>query len=268
MDPISPEEAIEERVRNRYAEAAQRIAEGGRTGCGCADAATGCGCGPSCGDPITVGNYGAEGLAGLAIGEEASLGCGNPTVLAELRPGERVLDLGSGAGLDVLLAARRVGPQGHAYGVDMTDEMLELAARNQQRSGVANATFLRGAIERIPLPDRSVDVVISNCVINLARDKGAVLREAFRVLRPGGRLAVSDMVEVSPLDPAIKASLDAWAGCVAGTIPAEAYRRLLSEAGFEDVRLQVERSFTPHDAGLPDGRGRIGSAAIRARRPS
>src|SRR5919201_5035005 len=265
MDSSRPEATIEERVRNRYAEAAQRIAEGGRTGCGCADAATGCGCGPSRGDPITVGNYGAEGLAGLAIGETASLGCGNPTALAELRPGERVLDLGSGAGLDVLLAARQVGSGGHAYGLDMTDQMLELARRNQQRSGIQNATFLRGAIEQLPLADGSVDVVISNCVINLARDKGAVLREAFRVLRPGGRLAVSDMVEVSPLDPAIKASLDAWAGCVAGTIPAEAYRRLLSEAGFADVRLQVERSFTPQDAGLPDGRGRIGSAAIRAR---
>src|ERR671936_625530 len=170
MDSSRPEATIEERVRNRYAEAAQRIAEGGRTGCGCADAATGCGCGPSCGDPITVGNYGAEGLAGLAIGEEASLGCGNPTLLADLRPGERVLDLGSGAGLDVLLSARRVLPAGHAYGVDMTDEMLAVARKNQDKAAVTNATFLKGTIEDLPLPDASVDVVISNCVINLAAD--------------------------------------------------------------------------------------------------
>src|SRR5919204_782603 len=268
MDHNKPDEAIEERVRNRYAEAAQRIAQGEPAGCGCGDSATGCGCGPDWGDPITIGNYEAQPLAELALTETASLGCGNPTALAELRLGDTVLDLGSGAGLDVLLAARQVGSGGHAYGVDMTDQMLELAHRNQQRSGIQNATFLRGAIEQLPLADGSVDVVISNCVINLARDKGAVLREAFRVLRPGGRLAVSDMVEVSPLDPAIKASLDAWAGCVAGTIPAEAYRRLLSEAGFEDVRLQVERSFTPHDAGLADGSGMIGSAAIRARKPA
>jgi ubiquinone/menaquinone biosynthesis C-methylase UbiE len=173
-----------------------------------------------------------------------------------------VLDLGSGGGLDVLLSARRVAPGGHAYGVDMTDEMLALANRNRARAGVENATFLRGTIEQVPLPDASVDVVISNCVINLAEDKGAVIREAFRVLRPGGRLAVSDMVELRDLPPPVKQALDAWAGCVAGTIPVEQYRELLVDAGFEAVELEITGEQAVE--GLP---GAIGSAAIRARKP-
>src|SRR6266567_805546 len=160
-------------------------------------------------------------------------------MLAELKPGETVLDLGSGAGLDVLLSARRVAPGGHAYGVDMTDEMLALANGNKARSGVTNATFLKGTIERVPLPEATVDVVISNCVINLAEDKGAVIQEAFRVLRPGGRLAVADMVELEALAPEVKRATDAWAGCIAGTIPVDEYRRLLLDAGFAEPEIEV-----------------------------
>jgi SAM-dependent methyltransferase len=178
-----------------------------------------------------------------------------------------VLDLGSGAGLDVLLSARRVAPGGHAYGVDMTDEMLALANDNKARSGVENATFLEGTIESIPLPEAAVDVVISNCVINLAADKTAVLKEAFRVLRPGGRLAVSDMVEVETLPPSVKSSLDAWAGCVAGTIPVDAYRAAVSDAGFDAVDIEITNTFGPQEAGLPESSGRIASAFIRATKP-
>src|SRR5712691_10462585 len=191
-----------------------------------------------------------------------SLGCGNPTLLAALNPGERVLDPGSGGGMDVLLSARRVGPTGHAYGVDMTDEMLELAAANRDRAGVRNATFLKGTIEAIPLPDAAVDVVISNCVINLAEDKGAVIREAFRVLRPGGLFAVADMVELEPLDATIKQQLDSWAGCISGTIPIDQYRALLLEAGFHDPDFNVHATQT-----MPGVDGKVGSAYIRARKP-
>lgn len=208
------------------------------------------------------GTYAPEELAGLGLGEGISLGCGNPVALAELEPGDSVLDLGSGGGLDVLLAARRVGSEGHAYGVDMTDEMLTLAIRNRERAGIENATFLEGTIEAVPLPDASVDVVISNCVINLAEDKSAVLREAFRVLRPGGRLAVADMVEVEELSPAIKNALDAWAGCVAGTIPVEKYRQLLLEVGFESPDVDVYQT-----QDIPGLRGKVGSTYIRARKP-
>lgn len=197
------------------------------------------------------------------MSDAVSLGCGNPTMLAELRPGQVVLDLGSGAGLDVLLSAKRVSPGGHAYGVDMTDEMLQLANDNKNSSGVANATFLKGSIEAIPLPDSSVDVVISNCVINLAEDKSAVINEAFRVLRPGGLLAVADMVELEPLEPALKKQLDSWAGCISGTIPIDEYRAALVSAGFIGADFQVHA-----EQSMPGVDGKVGSAYIRARKPA
>lgn len=189
-------------------------------------------------------------------------GCGNPTMLAELRAGERVLDLGSGAGLDVLLSAKRVLPGGHAYGVDMTQEMLAVARENQRAAGIENATFLQGTIEDLPLADASVDVVISNCVINLAADKPAVLREAFRVLRPNGRLAVADMVAIEELAPESKRRLDLWAGCIAGTITIDDYTTALAGAGFTGIDIEVT-----HSLALPDINGRIASAHIRARKP-
>jgi SAM-dependent methyltransferase len=205
--------------------------------------------------------YVARELSEAGLDTSISLGCGNPTLLAQLAPGETVLDLGSGGGLDVLLSARRVGPDGHAYGVDMTDEMLSLAHANKEKAGVANATFLKGTIENVPLPSDAVDVVISNCVINLAEDKRAVLHEAFRVLRPGGRLAVADMVELETLSPEVKKAADAWAGCVAGTIPVSDYRALLDHAGFVDSEIEIHQL---HE--VPAG-GKIGSAYIRARKP-
>jgi ubiquinone/menaquinone biosynthesis C-methylase UbiE len=183
-------------------------------------------------------------------------------MLAQLEPGQVVLDLGSGAGLDVLLSARRVAPGGHAYGLDMTDEMLALANANRDRSGVSNATFLKGTIENVPLPDASVDVVISNCVINLAEDKGAVIKEAFRVLRPGGLFAVADMVELEPLEATIKQQLDSWAGCISGTIPINEYRAALLGAGFRDPDFNVHATQT-----MPGVEGKVGSAYIRARKP-
>jgi arsenite methyltransferase len=236
---------IQEAVRERYAAKALQMAESAS----CCD--TSC-----CGD-----GYTAEELASVGIDPTASLGCGNPTLLADLRAGERVLDLGSGAGLDVLLSARRVAPGGHAYGVDMTDEMLAVARANQQKAAVQNATFLKGTIERIPLPDASVDVVISNCVINLAADKRAVLREAYRVLGPGGRFAVADMVALSELPAEVKRSLDQWAGCVAGTISIDEYTGALREAGFKDVDIEVTR-----ETRLDGVDGAIASAYIRARK--
>jgi arsenite methyltransferase len=245
-------------VRSRYADLAGRLVvvdehATGAAGC-CAADGPDCGCG---------GSYPTEALEEIGLTEAVSLGCGNPTALAEMRPGEDVLDLGSGAGLDVLLSARRVAPGGHAYGVDMTGEMLELANSHRERAGVTNATFLEGTIEHVPLPDASVDVVISNCVINLATDKGAVIREAFRVLRPGGRFAVADMVELEPLAPEIKKRLDAWAGCVAGTIPIAEYRAALVAAGFVDVDFEVHAT-EPMGGGVD---GKLGSAHIRARKP-
>jgi len=183
-------------------------------------------------------------------------------MLAELRPGETVLDLGSGAGLDVLLSARRVSPAGHAYGVDMTDEMLALARANAAKAVAGNVEFVKGTIEEVPLPDESVDVIISNCVINLAEDKGAVIKEAFRVLKPGGRFAVADMVELDPLAPELKKSLDLWAGCLSGTIPIDEYRAALTGAGFVGVDFEIHATET-----MPGVDGKIGSAYIRARRP-
>src|SRR2546427_1946830 len=234
---------IQEAVRDRYAARALQMAETSS----CCDASC-------CGD-----GYSADELASVGIDPTASLGCGNPTLLADLRPGERVLDLGRGAGLDVLLSAKRVAPGGQAYGVDMTDEMLAVARGNQTRAAIPNATFLKGTIEQIPLPDASVDVVISNCVINLAADKRAVLREAHRVLRPGGRLAVADMVALSELPDAVKRSLDQWAGCIAGTISIDEYVDALRDAGFAGSEVEVTREVT-----LDGVDGAIASAYIRA----
>jgi arsenite methyltransferase len=249
-------------VRERYREAALRMAD---QGCCCNNGGDGCGGGASieeetevCGTAYTV-----QELAEVGLDRSSSLGCGNPILLADLRPGEVVLDLGSGAGLDVLLAARRVDPGGHAYGVDVTGEMLTLAERNRERAGATNASFLQARMERLPLAEASVDVVISNCVINLAEDKGAVLREAFRVLRPGGRLAVSDVVELRALPEAVKLDPGAWAGCVAGALPVADYRRLLLEAGFEAVEVEVSGA-----SGGSDPSGAIGSASVRARKPA
>jgi arsenite methyltransferase len=249
---------IREAVRSRYAGVASQIAviphASTDSGAGCCQAD-----GPDCG---CSGSYSAEDLRGIGLSESVSLGCGNPTMLAQLEPGQVVLDLGSGAGLDVLLSAKRVAPGGHAYGIDMTDEMLALANANRDRSGISNATFLKGTIENVPLPDASVDVVISNCVINLAEDKSAVVKEAFRVLRPGGLFAVADMVELEPLDATTKKQLDSWAGCISGTIPIDEYRALLLEAGFHDPDFNVHATQT-----MPGVEGKVGSAYIRARKP-
>jgi SAM-dependent methyltransferase len=255
-------DTIRESVRARYAETAIRLRDGG----GCCDASC-CGGSDAISGPIGEGQYSRAEVADLGLTLGASLGCGNPTALAQLHPGEIVLDLGSGAGLDVLLSARRVAPGGHAYGLDMTDEMLALANENKARARVLNASFLKGTIEDIPLAGSAVDVVISNCVINLAADKSAVLKEAFRVLKPGGRLAVSDMVELEPLPPQLKSAMDAWAGCVAGTIPIDAYRAAVTGAGFDGVEIEITNSFGPGEAGLPDGSGKIASAFIRASKP-
>ena len=248
---------VREAVRSRYAGVARQIAvipnPTGDTGAGCCEAD-----GPDCG---CSGSYSAEDLKAIGLSESISLGCGNPTMLARLEPGQVVLDLGSGAGLDVLLSAKRVAPGGHAYGIDMTDEMLALANANRDRSGVSNATFLKGTIENVPLPDASVDIVISNCVINLAEDKVAVIKEAFRVLRRGGLFAVADMVELEPLDATTKEQLDSWAGCISGTIPIDQYRDLLLEAGFVDPDFNVHATQT-----LPGVEGKVGSAYIRARK--
>ena len=249
---------VREAVRSRYAGVANQIAlipiGGPSADAGCCQAD-----GPDCG---CSGSYSADELKEIGLTEAVSLGCGNPTMLAQLTPGQVVLDLGSGAGLDVLLSARRVAPGGHAYGVDMTDEMLALAKGNAQKSGVTNATFLKGTIENVPLPDASVDVVISNCVINLAEDKAAVIKEAFRVLRPGGLFAVADMVELERLDPDVKETLDSWAGCISGTIPIDDYRTALLDAGFQGAEFQVHATES-----IPGVDGRVGSAYIKAKKP-
>src|SRR5437763_12011664 len=237
-----------EAVRQRYAEKAVQMARGAA----CCDSSC-------CSDMECSDGYSSEELTAIGIDPSSSLGCGNPTLLADLKRGEHVLDLGSGAGLDVLLSARRVGPTGHAYGVDMTDEMLAVARANQSRAGVSNATFLKGTIEALPLPAASVDVIISNCVINLAADKRAVLREANRVLKPGGRLAVADMVALAELPAEVKRSLDQWAGCIAGTIPADEYVSALRAAGFTGIDVEVTR-----EVRLDGVAGAIASAYIRA----
>jgi SAM-dependent methyltransferase len=243
--------------------------------------ASGC-CGGSGCDPITKDLYEADETSGIPeAAVRASLGCGNPTALAELRLGEVVLDLGSGGGIDVLLSAQRVGPTGKAYGLDMTDEMLALARDNQRRAGVANVEFLKGEIEQIPLPDASVDVIISNCVINLSADKDRVLREAFRVLRPGGRLAVSDVVVKGGVPDAIRRSLELWAGCIAGALEEGDYAGKLRAAGFRDVSLEPTRVYRVADAraaleaaGIdPDAigdelDGKFFSAFVRATKPA
>ena len=269
-------------VRQKYGEAALRAVEGQKgtccgTSCGCGDAGSDGGFA----DPITRDLY--DAVTASSVPEAAvlaSLGCGNPTVLAELGEGEVVLDLGSGGGIDVLLSAKRVGPTGKAYGLDMTDEMLELARRNAAEAGATNVEFLKGDIESIPLPDASVDVIISNCVINLSADKRQVLREAFRVLKPGGRFAVSDVVTRGEIPAEVRRSMELWVGCVAGALEEREFAALLREVGFEDPSLEPTRIYEPEDArsfleeaGLDvDGmaaavEGRIMSAFVRARKP-
>ncbi len=233
---------IKDAVKEKYAQAALRVTTGGSSCCGASPAR-------EFADPITSNLYDAA-QAGQ-IPEEAllaSLGCGNPTALAQLHAGEVVLDLGSGGGIDVLLSAKRVGPTGKAYGLDMTDEMLALANHNKRKAGVDNVEFLKGEIEHVPLPDNSVDVIISNCVINLSADKDRVLREAFRVLKPGGRLAVSDVVTRGEMLPEIRQSILAWVGCIAGALEENDYRSKLAAAGFEQIDLQPTRIYRVDDA--------------------
>src|SRR5882757_4475635 len=235
--------SIREVVKEKYGQAALRVASGGSSCCGGAPAAdSGC-------DPITSNLYDAA-QAGQIPTEamQASLGCGNPTALAKLNAGEVVLDLGSGGGIDVLLSAKRVGPTGRAYGLDMTDEMLSLARANQKKAGVENVEFLKGAIENIPLPDNSVDVIISNCVINLSGDKDRVLREAFRVLKPGGRLAISDVVVRGEVPSDIRKSVELWVGCVAGALEEFEYRDKLFSAGFENIDIEPTRVYKVEEA--------------------
>jgi arsenite methyltransferase len=268
-------DAIKEAVQHKYGEAAIKASSGAKAGSGC---------GTCCGtDPITSNLY--DETQASAIPAEAllaSLGCGNPTALAELKAGEVVLDLGSGGGIDVLLSAKRVGPTGKAYGLDMTDEMLALARENQVRSGLTNVEFLKGEIEQIPLPDNSVDVIISNCVINLSADKDRVISEAFRVLKPGGRFAVSDVVvRGDDVPAAIRRSMELWIGCVAGALEERSYRDKLARAGFEGIDIEPTRIYRAIDAkhfldeaGLSDVAtvaqidGRIMSAFIRATKPA
>ena len=241
---MSESGSVKEIVRKKYGEAADRVARGGANSC-CGGASAGLG---GC-DPITSNLYDGEQAGNVpAQALLASLGCGNPTALAELSEGEMVLDLGSGGGIDVLLSARRVGPTGMAFGLDMTDQMLALAEENKRKSGLANVHFLKGEIEHIPLPDNSVDVVISNCVINLSADKDQVLREAFRVLKPGGRFAVSDVVVRGDMPEAIRKSIDLWIGCVAGALSDVEYLSKLKAAGFEKAAIEVTRVYDVEDA--------------------
>jgi arsenite methyltransferase len=231
-------------VKEKYGEAARRVTNGESNECCGASSALDC-----CGDPITSNLY-DEGQAGQ-IPEEAlraSLGCGNPTALARLNPGETVLDLGSGGGIDILLSARRVGPTGKAYGLDMTDDMLALARENQRKAGLENVEFLKGEIEHIPLPDNSVDVIISNCVINLSGDKDQVLREAFRVLKPGGRFAVSDVVTKGEVPEEVRKSMLLWVGCIAGALQGDEYRSKLEAAGFAAIEIELTRVYGIEDA--------------------
>jgi ubiquinone/menaquinone biosynthesis C-methylase UbiE len=241
-------------VKERYGKAALQVMNGGANSCcGPVSQASSC-CGasplvPGAVDPITANLYDAQQTSGLpAEAVLASLGCGNPTALATLLPGEVVLDLGSGGGIDVLLSARRVGPAGKAYGLDLTDEMLALARENQRKSGLENVEFLKGQIEAIPLPDRSVDIIISNCVINLSADKDRVLAEAFRVLKPGGRVAVSDVVVRGEIPPEIRRSVELWVGCISGALDESVYAEKLTRAGFVDVSIEPTRVYRAEDA--------------------
>jgi arsenite methyltransferase len=270
------ESDIREIVKDKYGEAARRVKAGETAVSSCGTSSA-----PCC-DPISANLYDAQQTSGLPQqAVAASLGCGNPTALAQLKPGEHVLDLGSGGGIDVLLSAKRVGPSGKAYGLDMTDDMLALARENQRKAGVENAEFLKGEIENIPLPENSVDVVISNCVINLSADKDCVLREAFRVLRPGGRFAVSDVVVRGPVPAEIRRSVELWVGCVAGALDESDYRAKLEGAGFADVEFEPTRVYTIDDARqflvaqgvdvdaiAPQVEGKFASAFIRARKPA
>jgi arsenite methyltransferase len=260
-EQLTSEEEIREAVRERYADAADTARAGAEASC-CSNEGASCGCGSSIARDGAAEAFGSQ-LYSIDERSElpdaaklASLGCGNPTAVAELKAGETVLDLGSGGGIDVLLSARRVGPTGKAYGVDMTDEMLELARRNQQEAGVENVEFLKGTIEGVPLPDDSVDVVISNCVINLSADKPAVFREAARVLRPGGRFAVTDIVADPDMHQATRQDMAQWTGCIAGALTEGEFRRELESAGYEGV--EVRETHRVHE--------QAGSAIIRARR--
>jgi arsenite methyltransferase len=266
---------IKQVVKEKYGQAALRVTTGGSSCCGATPAT-------DCCDAITANLYDVTQIQ--QIPEEAllaSLGCGNPTALAKLNPGEIVLDLGSGGGIDVLLSARRVGPSGKAYGLDMTDEMLALANENKRRSGLEDVEFLKGEIENIPLPDNSVDVIISNCVINLSADKDKVLREAFRVLKPGGRLAVSDVVTRGAISPGIRRSMLLWVGCVAGALEDEDYRARLASAGFAQIEIEPTRIYKAEearqilaaegidaDAIAAEVDGKVMSAFVRAVKPA
>lgn len=268
--------SIEEIVKEKYGQAALRVHSGGSSCCGAA-AASGLSC-----DPITSNLY--EESQTRQLPEEAvlaSLGCGNPTALAQLNPGETVLDLGSGGGIDVLLSAQHVGPSGKAYGLDMTDEMLALANENKRKAGAENVEFLKGEIENIPLPDNSVDVIISNCVINLSADKDRVLREAFRVLKPGGRFAISDVVTRGEMNGEIRKSVLLWVGCVAGALEEDEYRAKLASAGFEQISIEPTRIYSMEDAReflsssgvdvdaiAPQVDGKFMSAFVRAVKPA
>ena len=237
-------QSVKDIVQEKYGEAARRVSSGGASSC--------CGASACCGtdvDPITSDLYDEAQRSGLP--QEAvlaSLGCGNPTALAALNPGETVLDLGSGGGIDVLLSARRVGPTGKAYGLDMTDDMLALARENQRKAGVENVEFLKGEIEQIPLPDNTVDVIISNCVINLSADKDRVLREAFRVLKPGGRFAVSDVVVRGDVPDEVRRHMLLWVGCIAGALKDSDYIAKLARAGFDDIDVEPTRVYSIEDA--------------------
>lgn len=292
------DDTLTQTVRSRYGAAATQAAAGKRASCcgpvdlqtvGASLGATSAGCcgtpagvgAAQCGDPITDNLYDGAETAVVPEGAVlASLGCGNPTALAELREGETVLDLGSGGGIDVLLSARRVGPTGQAFGLDMTDEMLDLARRNQAESGLTNVTFLKGHIEQIPLPDASVDVIISNCVINLSADKRTVLQEAFRVLKPGGRLAVSDVLSRGEIPDEVRGSMEAWVGCIAGAMDECVFLDLVHEVGFVNGSIEPTREYAPADArtflalaGLPNDdlldqvEGRFIAGFVRATKP-
>ena len=268
---------IQQAVRDKYGAFAASVKESSAKGGGC--------CGPTacgCGDPITSNLYSDAQTAGIpADALAASLGCGNPTALLTLEPGQTVLDLGSGGGIDVLLSAKRVGPTGKAYGLDMTDEMLSLARENQRQAGATNVEFLKGTIEHIPLPDNAVDVIISNCVINLPGNKDAVLREAFRVLKPGGRFAVSDVVVRGEVPADIRRNMELWVGCIAGALEEQDFAAKLKAAGFADIEMEAWRVYSVEDARAflteggvdvdamaPQVEGKFASAFIRATKPA